>query len=52
VNVDEELLDAFDEKLLHRQAAGGIERNTSRSEMMARLMREWVEDRDDVPPPL
>ena len=52
VNLSEELLKEFDQKLLEYQAAGELDRGTSRSEFIARLMAEWVETRDDVPPPL
>ena len=52
VNLSEELLEEFDQKLLEYKAAGELDRGTSRSEFIARLMAEWVETRDDVPPPL
>lgn len=49
ISISEELLEDFDEKLFEMKVDGKIERDTSRSEMIARLMNEWVEERDDVP---
>lgn len=49
VFVSEELLEEFDDKLFEMKVEGKLDRDTSRSELMARLMHEWVEERDDVP---
>lgn len=52
VNVSESLLDDFDTKIIQLKADGELAKGVSRSELIARLMAEWVNDRDDVPPPL
>ncbi|MBO4249474.1 hypothetical protein IL252_16830 [Halomicrobium sp. IBSBa] len=52
ISVSDELLDEFDDKLIEMKAAGKLGRDVSRSELIARLMSEWVEERDDVPDPL
>lgn len=50
VNVDETLLDDFDSKMIRLKADGELDRSVSRSELIRRLMKEWVEERDDLPP--
>jgi len=52
ISVSDELLEEFDDKLFEMKAAGKLDRDVSRSELIARLMSEWVEERDDVPDPL
>lgn len=41
--ISDELLEEFDDKLFEEKAAGNVSRDTSRSEMIRRLMEEWVD---------
>ncbi|WP_018258837.1 CopG family ribbon-helix-helix protein [Halomicrobium katesii] len=52
ISVSDELLEEFDDKLFEMKAAGKLDRDVSRSELIARLMSEWIEEREDVPDPL
>lgn len=40
--ISDELLEEFDDKLFEEKTAGNVNRDTSRSEMIRILMREWV----------
>lgn len=48
--LSEELLEDFDDKLWQLKVDGELDREVSRSEFMRRLIKEWVEERDDIPP--
>lgn len=49
ISISDELLEEFDDKLFEMKAAGKLDRDVSRSELIARLMYEWVQEREDVP---
>ena len=41
--IDEQLLDDFDEIIFQKKARGELDRDTSRSEVIRRLVEEYVE---------
>lgn len=47
----DELVDDLDDKIWEMKTEGKLNRDANRSEVVRRLIREWVEERDDVPPP-
>jgi metal-responsive CopG/Arc/MetJ family transcriptional regulator len=47
VYVEEELVEEFDDKMWNLKANEEIGRDTSRSQMIAQLMEEWVEGKSN-----
>lgn len=50
-SMPDELVDDLDDKIWEMKTEGKLNRDANRSEVVRRLIREWVEERDDVPPP-
>lgn len=50
-SMPDELLEEFDDKIFELKAEGKLDRDFTRSELVRGLIREWIEERTDVPPP-
>lgn len=44
ISVPDDVLDKFDDLIIQKKAKGELDRDVSRSEIIAQLMEEWIEE--------